>query len=134
MTVSRETYIASMLAQVGLTCLSPPSDRRYPQIDWASFPPQALDAVLFCSEPWRFRERDLREFAQAHGVPPSRCQLIDGEMTSWYGPRAIAGLRYLTEFRERLDRVAPAERSTQSADAVPASQAAHDAQRTGTPN
>lgn len=131
MTVSRDTYIASMLAQVGLTCLSPPSDRRYPQIDWASFPPQALDAVLFSSEPWRFRERDLREFAHSHGVPQPRCQLIDGEMTSWYGSRAIAGLRYLTGFRDRLDRVAPA---AQSADAGQAAQAAKAAQRTGPPN
>ena len=140
MTVSRDTYIASMLAQVGLTCLSPPSDRRYPQIDWASFPPEPLDAVLFASEPWRFRERDLREFAQAHGVPHHLCQLIDGEMTSWYGPRAIAGLRYLTGFRDRLDRVALAAQSAQTLPAVQAApaaqpaQAVHAAQRPGPAN
>jgi hypothetical protein len=27
---------------------------------------------------------------------------IDGEMVSWYGSRAIAGLRYLAELRRRL--------------------------------
>jgi len=30
--------------------------------------------------------------------------LIDGEMTAWYGSRAIEGLGYLRRFRERFDR------------------------------
>ncbi|MBM3385058.1 MAG: cobalamin-binding protein, partial [Betaproteobacteria bacterium] len=29
-------------------------------------------------------------------------RLIDGEMTSWYGPRAIAGLQYLSGFARSL--------------------------------
>jgi hypothetical protein len=28
--------------------------------------------------------------------------LIDGEMASWYGSRAIAGIRYLIDLRGRL--------------------------------
>jgi hypothetical protein len=31
--------------------------------------------------------------------PGDADRLIDGEMTSWYGSRAIEGLRYLREFR-----------------------------------
>jgi hypothetical protein len=31
-------------------------------------------------------------------VPGAEVALIDGEMTSWYGSRAIAGLDYLAEF------------------------------------
>jgi len=31
-------------------------------------------------------------------VPGAKVSLIDGEMTSWYGSRAIAGLDYLTRF------------------------------------
>jgi hypothetical protein len=27
---------------------------------------------------------------------------VDGEMTSWYGPRAIAGMRYLAQLRREL--------------------------------
>ena len=39
-------------------------------------------------------------------LPPHvKVSLIDGEMTSWYGSRAIAGLRYLADFRRRLTRV-----------------------------
>jgi hypothetical protein len=29
-------------------------------------------------------------------------RLVDGEMTSWYGSRAIAGLAYLREFRRSI--------------------------------
>jgi hypothetical protein len=36
-------------------------------------------------------------------MAPSRCLTIDGEMTSWYGPRAIEGLRYLVRLRETLE-------------------------------
>jgi hypothetical protein len=34
------------------------------------------------------------------GVP---VRLIDGEMVSWYGSRAIQGLRYLRQWRASLD-------------------------------
>lgn len=32
----------------------------------------------------------------------TRCALIDGAMTSWYGSRAIQGLAYLKELRKTL--------------------------------
>jgi ABC-type Fe3+-hydroxamate transport system substrate-binding protein len=103
MTVSRDTYIADMLAQVGLIAIAPPSERRYPEIDWATLPPSRAELVLFSSEPYRFRARDALAFAKAHGLPPSRCLTVDGEMTSWYGPRAIEGLRYLVRLREAVE-------------------------------
>ena len=103
MTVSRGTHIADMLASVGLDVVAPPSDRRYPEIDWRAWPPGRADLVLFSSEPYRFRERDARGFAVEHGLDPRRCATIDGEMTSWYGPRAIDGLRYLARLRDDLD-------------------------------
>jgi ABC-type Fe3+-hydroxamate transport system substrate-binding protein len=105
MTVSRDTYIADMLAQVGLNAIAPPSDRRYPEIDWATLPPSRAHLVLFSSEPYRFRERHALAFAREHGLAPSRCRTIDGEMTSWYGPRAIEGLHYLVRLRETLGAV-----------------------------
>jgi ABC-type Fe3+-hydroxamate transport system substrate-binding protein len=102
MTVAADTYIASMLALVGLQAIAPDSDRRYPEVDWATFPPQQCEAILFSSEPYRFRDRHLREFATAHGLAPGRCRLIDGEMASWYGPRAIEAVPYMVRFRESL--------------------------------
>jgi ABC-type Fe3+-hydroxamate transport system substrate-binding protein len=103
MTVSHDTYIADMLAQVGLLVRVPPSDRRYPEIDWKAWPASHDDLVMFSSEPYRFRERDARAFAAAHGLSPARCLTIDGEMTSWYGPRAIEGLDYLVALRSTID-------------------------------
>jgi ABC-type Fe3+-hydroxamate transport system substrate-binding protein len=104
MTVSRDTFVADMLAQVGLrVCVPPGATRRYPAVDWAAMPARGLDLVLFSSEPYRFRERDAAAFAREHGLPASRCATIDGEMTSWYGPRAIEGLRYLARLRDAID-------------------------------
>ena len=103
MTVTRATYIADMLAQVGLDVRVPPSERRYPEIDWAAWPPRPDDVVLFSSEPYRFDERHAQAFAREYGLAPQRCRTIDGEMTSWYGPRAIEGLRYLVRLRRSID-------------------------------
>ena len=55
--------------------------------------------VFLSSEPYRFRDSHLAEVAAASGRPAA---LIDGEMASWYGSRAVAGLRYLTELRRTL--------------------------------
>jgi ABC-type Fe3+-hydroxamate transport system substrate-binding protein len=104
MTVSRDTYVADMLAQVGMHVLAPPgADRRYPEVDWRALPPADADLVIFSSEPYSFRERHALEFAREHGIDPARCATIDGEMTSWYGPRGIEGLRYLARWREAVE-------------------------------
>jgi ABC-type Fe3+-hydroxamate transport system substrate-binding protein len=103
MTVSADTYIASMLAEVGLVAQAPSTGRRYPEIDWSAFDAAAQDFVLFSTEPYRFRERHLAEFAAEHGLDRRRCRLVDGEMMSWYGPRAIEALQYLVGFRQSLD-------------------------------
>lgn len=104
MTVSAQTYIADALACVGLEVRAPVSDRRYPEIQWEHFAPGPRDRVLFSSEPYRFGKAHATAFARDHGLPEPHCLLIDGEMTSWYGPRAIEGLTYLAQLRSRIDR------------------------------
>lgn len=37
----------------------------------------------------------------AHHQPPATVSLIDAQMTSWYGSRAIEGMRYLADLRVR---------------------------------
>ena len=104
MTVGPDTYVARMLAQVGLVAVSPVSSRRYPEVDPAApdgdGPP---DAVLLSSEPYRFREHHRRELAALPALAGSRVRLIDGEMVSWYGVRVIEGLRYLRDWRGTLE-------------------------------
>jgi ABC-type Fe3+-hydroxamate transport system substrate-binding protein len=92
MSVSRDTYISRTLALVGWETVPATAAERYPEIDPAAVA-GSVERVLLSSEPYRFREKHLAEVEAL--VPGARVTLIDGEMTSWYGSRAIAGLRYL---------------------------------------
>jgi ABC-type Fe3+-hydroxamate transport system substrate-binding protein len=99
MTVSRDTYISRTLALFGLQTVPESAAERYPKLD--DLRSVNADLVLLSSEPYRFRDRHLAEVAELSGKP---VQLIDGEMTSWYGPRAIDGVAYLREFTARASR------------------------------
>ena len=97
MTVSRDTYVSRTLALFGLETLPETAQARYPELE--SLEVEGVERVLLSTEPYRFRESHRDEMQRQLGRPVS---LIDGEMTSWYGPRAIAGLRYLAEFSASL--------------------------------
>jgi ABC-type Fe3+-hydroxamate transport system substrate-binding protein len=102
MTIAPDTYIARTLALFGWT--QPPSfcrplgdkrkGARYPEVDLAEF--AGVDRVLLSSEPFHFKSEHIPEVEEL--VPGAKVSLIDGEMTSWYGSRAIAGLDYLAEY------------------------------------
>jgi hypothetical protein len=106
MTVAPDTYIAETLALFGwlppegvhVLC-NPEGDEghgvRYPEVDLAEFAGK-VDRVLLSSEPFHFKQGHVAEVEGL--VPGAKVSLIDGEMTSWYGSRAIAGLEYLTEY------------------------------------
>ena len=96
MTVARGTYISQTLAAVGWDTLPEVHESRYPQCEVEELAPQA-DRLLLSSEPYRFGPAHVAELtARYPGLP---VMLIDGEMTSWYGPRAIAGFGYLAQLR-----------------------------------
>jgi hypothetical protein len=95
MAVAPDTYIAQMLALVGWRTLPLESKDRYPTIELEQYA-GALDRVLLSSEPYHFRERHVKEVAGATAC--AEVSLIDGEMISWYGSRAIRGLRYLAAY------------------------------------
>jgi ABC-type Fe3+-hydroxamate transport system substrate-binding protein len=94
MTVSTDTYIARLLALVGWTQWVAPLERRYPEFRWSEAVTGAIDEVLLSTEPYRFTEAHADALERQIGKP---VRLVDGEMLSWYGSRAIAGLRYLRE-------------------------------------
>ena len=96
MTVSRDTYISRTLAVFGWRTAPEQSAERYPKL--AALRGLGAELVLLSSEPYRFREAHRAEVEALAGAP---ALLIDGEMTSWYGPRAIAGLAYLADFTAR---------------------------------
>ncbi len=99
MTVARSTYISAMLAVVGWQTVPEADEPRYPAFEWDAPWLAGVARVFLSSEPYRFRDNHLAEVAAASGRPAA---LIDGEMASWYGSRAVAGLRYLTELRRTL--------------------------------
>ena len=98
MTVARDTYLSRMLARVNWLTLpevlgGPSGAARYPVVQGSE--PWLLDVqrVLLSSEPCNFTDAHL---AEARALCPSATvQRVDGELLSWYGPRAVDGLRYL---------------------------------------
>lgn len=93
MTVSRDTYIARMLALRGWQqWRSMGSDKRYPSFEWSDADIDQVDVVLLSTEPYTFQQQHADQLQQELGKP---VLLVDGEMLSWYGSRVIAGLDYL---------------------------------------
>jgi ABC-type Fe3+-hydroxamate transport system substrate-binding protein len=99
MTVSDGTYIAAMLAELGWR-VPDLGAGRYPRFAWSQELVDGLDAVLLSTEPFRFTEAHADALEQQLGIP---VLLVDGEMMSWYGSRALAGLRYLRGLPALLD-------------------------------
>jgi ABC-type Fe3+-hydroxamate transport system substrate-binding protein len=95
MSVAPQTYIAQTLALFNWQTQPAETAERYPQVDLPSFAGR-VDRVLLSSEPFHFKEEHVAEVAAA--LPRAKVSLIDGEMTSWYGSRAIRGLGYLTRY------------------------------------
>ena len=106
MTVSRDTYVSRMLALVKWETVPADCADRYPKIELNSDVLDGARIVLLSSEPYLFREAHVAELRADPLLAQKRIALIDGEMTAWYGSRAIEGLRYLRRFREGLDRAA----------------------------
>lgn len=98
MTVAPETYIAQTLALFNWRTQPLECAERYPEVDLAELAGK-VEHVLLSSEPYHFKQHHIEEVAAA--LPGAQVSLIDGEMTSWYGSRAIAGLEYMAEYAAR---------------------------------
>lgn len=95
MTVSRQTYIAQMLALIGWEQWEHgASAARYPAFEWMPAVLENIDEVLLSTEPYRFTQAHADALERQLGKPVT---LVDGEMLSWYGSRAIQGLRALRD-------------------------------------
>lgn len=99
MSVSKDTYIAAMLAELGWR-VPALGTARYPRFEWSGALVDGLDAVLLSSEPYRFTEAHADALEKQIGIP---VLLVDGEMMSWYGSRALEGVRYLRTLRAMLE-------------------------------
>jgi hypothetical protein len=106
MTVGADTYIARTLATVGWDCAQPEPEAgaghatkklRYPSFLEDNSVWRSVERVLLSSEPFHFGQTHLQELARF--APQAQWQLIDGEITSWYGSRAIPSMRALAHIR-----------------------------------
>lgn len=93
MSISADTYIARMMAEIGWH-IPALGEQRYPQFSWSDELAAGIDGVLLSTEPYRFTQAHADALEKQIGKP---VYLVDGEMMSWYGTRALAGLRYLQE-------------------------------------
>ena len=97
MTISRDTYIARMLEEIGWS-VPELGESRYPEFRWSRELIDGIDGVLLSSEPYRFTEAHADVLERQIGKP---VLLVDGEMMSWYGSRSLQGLKYLRELALR---------------------------------
>jgi ABC-type Fe3+-hydroxamate transport system substrate-binding protein len=112
MTVARDTYISQMLALVNWHSLPAVNGgdglhtlgaARYPKLDWSEAWLSEIEEVLLSSEPYSFTQNhcdEVKQLMKKH-APQARVRLIDGELCSWYGPRAIDGIHYLQNFAQQ---------------------------------
>ena len=104
MTVSRDTYISRTLALVNWETAAHDPAARYPEVTLDERLLAGVDLVLLASEPYPFKPAHAALVRAASGGSEVPIALIDAEMVSWYGSRAIPGLRYLARFAERCLR------------------------------
>ena len=114
MTVARDTYISRTLALAGWDTVPAGASARYPQVQLDQTLLAQAQLLLLSSEPYRFRARHTTELRALPAMRGKTVALIDGEMSSWYGSRAIAAMDYLRRFREQLSGQDAPARSSES--------------------
>jgi len=110
MTVARDTYLSRMLARIGWRTLPEVTGgyagaARYPTLTGDEPWLGAVERVLLSSEPFAFHERHVATVQAL--CPAAQVLRVDGELLSWYGSRAVAGLRYLRTLADDDDNAAP---------------------------
>ena len=101
MTISSDTYIANMLELINCSVTITKSEARYPIIEPNEMRQIKTGFILLSSEPYPFREKHFDEINNLVGGDAT-VKLIDGELLSWYGSRAIAGVEYLIKLGQNL--------------------------------
>lgn len=107
MTVSKPTYISRMLSLVHWETVAHVPETRYPEVTFSDDLFATTDIMLFSSEPYPFKQKHVEAFRHMFPAVNRTLSLIDGEMISWYGSRAIPGLKYLSAFAPALLETKP---------------------------
>lgn len=97
MVVGKDTYIQSLLEELGFTNPFIEAVGRYPVVTVEDLRQAELDEIFLATEPFPFREKHLEEFqALLPGVKPF---IVDGEMF-WYGAKMVEAAAYFRKLTE----------------------------------
>lgn len=83
MAAGSNTFIDHLLSHLGFENVI--TDARYPELSVDQIASLKPDKILFSSEPFPFKEKHLEEAKRMW--PAASCELVDGELYSWYGSR-----------------------------------------------
>jgi len=100
MTISHNTFIHSILSELGFISVSKDLEGNYPVITPEWIAKQHIDYILLSSEPYMFKQKHCSEFSTMN--PNAEVKLIDGEMCSWYGSRMLLAPDYFMNFSKEL--------------------------------
>ncbi len=106
MTVGGDTFIDHMMQLAGFENVFA-AEQRYPVLTIEELKTRDVEAVLFSSEPFPFKQKHLAAFRQEWLQQNSGQQLpilkiVDGELFSWYGSRTLYAADYFIKLRESL--------------------------------
>ncbi|MCG5105327.1 ABC transporter substrate-binding protein [Oceanobacillus alkalisoli] len=97
MVVGKDTYINSLLEEMGFSNPFTEAEGRYPMVNEKDFKKAKLDEVFLATEPFPFREKHLDVFEKM--LPHTKVRIVDGEMF-WYGAKMVEAAAYFKTFRE----------------------------------
>jgi ABC-type Fe3+-hydroxamate transport system substrate-binding protein len=101
MAVGGDTFIHSILNEIGLKNLRS-MESRYPEVfDFQEIKNQSPDFVFLSSEPFPFSEKHRRELQNE--LPHSKVVLVDGTYFSWYGSRMAESWSYFETLARNLE-------------------------------
>lgn len=106
MTVGGDTFIDQMMQLAGFENVFA-TEKRYPVVTVEELMNRDVEAVLFSSEPFPFKQKHIAAFRQEWIQQVSHRQLpvlkiVDGELFSWYGSRTLYAAEYFMKLRESL--------------------------------
>jgi ABC-type Fe3+-hydroxamate transport system substrate-binding protein len=101
MSVNKDTYIAGMLKLINCRAVTHGCEARYPKCSMDSLLSFDIDICMLSSEPYPFKSKHVLELELLLNLF-DKVRLVDGEMFSWYGSRAILALDYMDSLIQGL--------------------------------
>jgi len=95
MTVSKNTFINSMMELAGFDNIFKDKEGNYPEITEEEIKESNANYILLSTEPYKFTEKHLPKFSTL--FPNSKTIIVDGEMFSWYGSKMLKSINYFKE-------------------------------------